>query len=481
MYREFRQEATEAALATAPSRLRMLVAIASYGSKNLALLHEMIRRLREFEMHVDIVVLSNEPKALGPGVEVVVGLPSPNPWSLPFAHKALFAQRAADYDLFLYTEDDIGITQAHVEAFLRVTPELADDEIAGFMRYEVDAAGTRYLLDVHGRFHWKPESARRRGDFVVAEYTNEHAAMYLLTRRQLERALVSGGFLRPPCEDQHDMLCTAATDPYTVCGFRKVLCISQLDDFLVHHMSNRYAGRWGLTRAEVGEQLRTQIEIAAGRHPASTLCPTETRLMHGEWSKSYHELPSDEVLALVPAHARSVLSIGCGWGAAERRLQARGASLTVVPLDSVVGADAHRAGMEVVYGTLDECRVALGGRRFDALLMTNLLHLLPDPAQAVAAWAPLVAPDGVFVLSGPNLGALRVRAKEMLGRGGYRKLRAYGASGMHRLGPAAVEHQLAAAGLRRCARHWIASAGAGRLESRLGPLGAASWAIQARH
>lgn len=479
MYREFDQETAEAASDT--TRLRLLVVIASYGNKNLALLQEMIRRLREFEMRVDVAVLSNEPKELGPGIEVVVGLPSPNPWSLPFAHKALFAQRVADYDLFLYAEDDIGISQSHVEAFLRVTPSLAEDEIAGFMRYEIDPAGTRYLLDMHGRFHWKPESARRRGDMVVAEFSNEHAAMYLLTRGQLERALTSGGFLRPPCEDQHDMLCTAATDPYTVCGFRKVLCISQLDDFLVHHMSNRYAGRWGITRAAVGKQIRTQLDIAAGRHPATTLCPTETRLVHGEWSKSYHELPSDEVLGLVPDHARSVLSIGCGWGAAERRLQARGASLTVVPLDSVVGADASRAGMEVVYGALDECRAALGARRFDALLMTNLLHLLPNPAQVVAAWAPLVAPGGVFVLSGPNLGALRVRARAALGRGGYDKLGSYAASGMHRLAPASVERHLAVAGLRRSARHWIGSAGGGRLESRLGPLGAASWAIQARH
>ena len=180
-------------------------------------------------LEVDVVVLSDAPKEIGVGARVEVGLPSSNPWSLPFAHKPLFAQNVDEYDLFIYSEDDIEVTEGNIDAFLRWTPQLADDEIAGFLRYEVDASGARSLPDVHGRFHWDPESVRRRGAGVFAEFTNEHAAFYILTRQQLKRAIASGGFLRDPGKGKYDMLCSAATDPYTNCGFRKVLCVSEID------------------------------------------------------------------------------------------------------------------------------------------------------------------------------------------------------------------------------------------------------------
>lgn len=458
-------------------RLEMLVTITSYGDRNLQLLREVIRRYREMSAQVHIVVLSNTPKDLGPDVEVIVGLPAKNPWSLPFAHKPVFADRVDDYDLFVYTEDDMGLTELNVQAFLRATPLLADDEIAGFLRYEVDEAGTRYFLDAHGRYHWKPESGGRRGDYTVAQFTNEHAALYMLTRAQLKRAIGSGNFLRPPYAGRYDMLCTAATDPYTVCGFRKVICISALDDFVVHHLSNRYAGKWGISWDAFKAQVQTQLDIVEGRHPVSTLCQSETRMLHCEWSKSYYELPIDGLLELVPASARTVLSIGSGWGAAEERLKQRGVTVTLVPLDSVIGAAAGQRGMEVIYGSFVEAYATLQERRFDCALMSNLLHLVPDPEQVITQWSRLVRPGGTFVISGPNFESLRVKAKRILGRADYQKLRSFEASGVRVLGPRTLSRYLRGAGLERTAVRWLDSSGS--TNGKLGALTSAQWALRA--
>ena len=65
-------------------RLRLLVAIASYGERHLELLKQVIRGYQHMAMDVDVVVVSDAPKALGSRVRVVVGLPSRNPWSFPF-------------------------------------------------------------------------------------------------------------------------------------------------------------------------------------------------------------------------------------------------------------------------------------------------------------------------------------------------------------------------------------------------------------
>jgi hypothetical protein len=72
--------------------LRMLVVIARFGQKNIGLLKRVIDQYRRMPLKVDVVVVSNDHKELGADVRVVVGLPTKNPWSLPFAHKAIFVE-----------------------------------------------------------------------------------------------------------------------------------------------------------------------------------------------------------------------------------------------------------------------------------------------------------------------------------------------------------------------------------------------------
>ena len=233
-----------------PTSIRILVAIASYGVKNMAYLRSIINEYARMPFDVRVVVLSDAPKEFGPSVNVVVGLPSRDPWSLPFAHKAIFAENADDYDLFIYSEDDMRVTADNIFAFLRITPHLKSNEIAGYLRYELDEHGVMRFPEIHGPFRWKPETATKRGSLVIAEFSNEHAAFYILNRAQLKKAIASGGFLRPPSEGRYDMLCTAATDPYVNCGFRKVICVSSLDDFLLHHTPNRYVKELGIDRTD---------------------------------------------------------------------------------------------------------------------------------------------------------------------------------------------------------------------------------------
>ena len=151
--------------------MRILVAIACYGTKNLKYLQVLLTEYRRMPFKVDVVVLSNEPKDLGPDVEVVVGLPAKNPWSLPFGHKRLFAERLKHYDLFIYSEDDTPLTEKNIRLFLDAVRVLPPDHIAGFLRYETGPDGTRHVSSAHGRFHWVPESARQIGGETFAQFS----------------------------------------------------------------------------------------------------------------------------------------------------------------------------------------------------------------------------------------------------------------------------------------------------------------------
>ncbi len=465
-------------------RLHLLVAIASYGESHLKYLKQIIQTYQSMAMDVDVVVLSEAPKELGPKVEVIVGLPSKNPWTLPFAHKAVFAQRADRYDLFIYSEDDIKVNETQIRAFLDATNQLAADEIAGFMRYEIDESGKWFVAEPWGHYHWKPESVRHRGGYTIAEFTNEHAGFYILTQGQLKRAITSGGFLRGPYRGRYNWPETAATDPYTNCGFRKVICISDLENFLVQHLPNRWGNGLPVSLASLKGQIQTLMEICEGAHPATTLCDVESKLLPFNWQKAYYEKPNEELLKTVPREAKTVLSIGCGWGATELELKQRGAVVTALPLDSVIGAVAATHGIKVIYHTLAEGLNSLKDQKFDCVLMTNLLHLQPSPNQLLEKCAKLVRGGGTLVITGPNFGRVPCLVKRLIGFGEFGMLRDYSLGGISICGPRTLRKHLINYGFHvtcvKWLRHTIKYAWLEGLRIPMGMFTAREWVLQAR-
>src|SRR5208337_183549 len=170
--------------------MKILVTIASWGTKNDQYLSRLIREYGSMSFDVDVMVLSNLPKSVGPGASVhLVDLKGNEPWSFPFAHKKIFAEHLNDYDLFIYSEDDTLITESNIRAFLKACTVLERNEIPGFLRFEHGTDGRINYPEMHGPFHWDCQSVRRRKDQVFASFTNEHSACYVLTREQLQRAI----------------------------------------------------------------------------------------------------------------------------------------------------------------------------------------------------------------------------------------------------------------------------------------------------
>jgi len=179
---------------------------------------------------VDIVILSEAPKDFGEEVELLVGLPSEDPWSLPFGHKKLFSENVDKYDLFIYTEDDTLIRENNIRAFLRASETLPENLLPGFIRYELYPDGSKNYPEIHGPFHWNPKSVASFGDYAYADLSNDHSACYILSRRQLERALLSGGFAVPPHSGRYDMPISGFDSQYWTRRVMQLLntCTSEL-------------------------------------------------------------------------------------------------------------------------------------------------------------------------------------------------------------------------------------------------------------
>ena len=140
--------------------MKILIAIASYGEKNDTYLNTLLQSLREIPYEKDIIVQSNIKKDLGDDIQCLVGLPNADPRSLVFAHRQLFIDNLHNYDLFLYTENDILITQQNIEAFLNISKVLPEDQVLGFVRYEVNQKNEILLTDIHYHYHWIAKSVQ---------------------------------------------------------------------------------------------------------------------------------------------------------------------------------------------------------------------------------------------------------------------------------------------------------------------------------
>jgi 2-polyprenyl-3-methyl-5-hydroxy-6-metoxy-1,4-benzoquinol methylase len=388
--------------------MKVLVAIANYGTKNMKYLDTLIREYRTMPYGVQIVVLSNIPKELGPDIEVRVGLPSKNPWSLPFAHKKLFAERMNDYDLFIYSEDDTLVTERNMRAFMEATGILPKTEIAGFMRYEVDQNGNKFISTVHSHYHWVPDSYRENNGYAFAKFTNDHSGCYLITREQLKKAISSNGFLVDPHQEKYDLLVSAATDPYTKCGFTKVICISHMEDFLLHHLPNHYIGRMGLEEKEFEKQLKALHHIHLNGRPKERLFHTETLMRQGRWSKSYYEEYREEIIDLIPNNAKKILSVGCGSGAVEGKLVSRGKRVMAIPLDMVIASCAEAKGVEILPPSFEKAFEIIKSDRFDCILILEVLQHLADPIALLCECSKLLGNGAKLILSVPNFNHIKV-------------------------------------------------------------------------
>jgi SAM-dependent methyltransferase len=101
----------------------------------------------------------------------------------------------------------------------------------------------------------------------------------------------------------------------------------------------------------------------------------------------------------LPANA-AILEPGCGTGGNFAMLARRGRLYAMDSDASALGFAARRGMAELARGTLPGA-IPFGDRRFDLVLMTDVLEHLDDPAGALAALCARLKPGGALVLTVP--------------------------------------------------------------------------------
>ena len=135
--------------------LRVLVAVVSYGSRNDRWLRQLLDGYRRFPCEVQLAVITNVEKDLGPNVEVIHREPPSDPMYFPYYLRQFLLARRGQYDVYIGTEDDVGVTPQNLAAFCQMSRLCSASDVPGFLRFEISrSSGDVAVHDVHGSFGW---------------------------------------------------------------------------------------------------------------------------------------------------------------------------------------------------------------------------------------------------------------------------------------------------------------------------------------
>lgn len=110
-------------------------------------------------------------------------------------------------------------------------------------------------------------------------------------------------------------------------------------------------------------------------------------------------------------HGRTLLDVGCGDGQLLRTANEEGWNAVGIDLSDAAILLCHRRGLNA--STIDFFDPSLDDRRFDVIVMSELIEHVPSPQRFLRRAEDLLKDEGVLWLTTPNFGSL---ARRMLGQ-----------------------------------------------------------------
>jgi hypothetical protein len=244
------------------NKINALAVIVNYGIEQLSYLTIMTAELKSFTKYNVKVIVHSNVEIIDNNIDELRIFELDNYQLLPLTCRKVIWEQKDNYDVFIYGENDHLFLEYHLDNHLSYTNLLPVDRITGLIQYESDNNG-RFYPGYHHEFKWDETSVERHGGKIFAHFTNVHQATFILTKEQLFRVGTKFDFtalvtetpsdLRRVCNKIMKLLglstykpqlysvkCKVNTDLFLFGGMKKLICISDFEENLIHHMPNVY-------------------------------------------------------------------------------------------------------------------------------------------------------------------------------------------------------------------------------------------------
>jgi hypothetical protein len=245
------------------TKVKLLAVLVNYGDEQLDYLETVANQLKSFiKYEVTIIVQSNIPLDIAE-IDKVNVVKLKNYQLLPLTCRKEIWDRKDNFDVFIYGENDHLFLEKHVDKHLEYSRFLPENRVPGLIQYESEGNGFFYV-GYHSYFEWDFNSVETYNNKKFAYFNNTHQASFILTKKQLEKVGKNINFeklvkykpsymynkfvnnirklLKKPLKEpfRHSLKCKVNTDVYDFGGMKKLICISDFEDNLIHHLPNLY-------------------------------------------------------------------------------------------------------------------------------------------------------------------------------------------------------------------------------------------------
>lgn len=218
---------------------KILAVLVNYGDEQLQYLQQVVSELKSFKKYkVSIIVNSNIPLDIK-GIDMVNVIKLDNYQLLPITCRQVIWDHKDDFDIFLFGENDHLFKEYHIDKHLEYTSILPQNRIAGLIQFEENITG-RYYPAYHGHYKWDINNVEEYNNKKFAHFTNIHQATFILTKQQLLDIGKKHDFTKFFGHSQYSVKCKVNTDIYQFCDMKKLICISEFEYNIIHHLPNIY-------------------------------------------------------------------------------------------------------------------------------------------------------------------------------------------------------------------------------------------------
>ena len=244
--------------------MNILAVLVNYGTEQLQYLEQVVYELKSFKKYNVTVIVNSNIKLDISGIDYVNEIRLNDYQLLPLTCKQVLWHYRNDFDIFLFGENDHLFKEHHIDKYLEYTSILPENRIAGLIQYEENKT-SKYYPAYHAHYDWDINSVEEYDGKKFAHFTNIHQATFILTQEQMLKIGKLHDFTQFFGQSGYSLKCKVNTDIYQFCGMKKLICISEFEDNLIHHLPNIYingdSGRskLGSSNDKMKQKIKTML------------------------------------------------------------------------------------------------------------------------------------------------------------------------------------------------------------------------------